>query len=174
MPALAHRKRHASGDAQALQGDRAAMAASAGGLLDLIAESFARLAGKPLVGLAPAGYEPAMWQAPRAIGARGIGFEPRYFYGNRMLLDLLGMSASELAGTSPRQQAEPLLRAERERMIDELARNDIVEIYGVVGLTATGRRFAISDAQIWNLIDRRGGRHGLGITFSAWRYLDGT
>lgn len=173
MTALAHWNRRARRAAEAPHGDRAEVAASAGGRLDLIAESFARLSGRPLVDISPAGFEQAMWEAPRAIAAYGIGLEPRFFYGNRVMLELLGMTANEFIGTISRHQAEPVLREERERMIDGLAQHDIVDVYAVVGIAANGRRFAISNAQIWNLIDRKGARHGLGTTFADWQFLDG-
>ncbi|HEY6814487.1 MAG TPA: MEKHLA domain-containing protein [Croceibacterium sp.] len=149
------------------------MAASAGSRLKLIADSFARLGGKPLVDDTAVGLERALWEAPRAIAAHGVEPEPRFFYGNRILLDLLGMAASDFIGTVSQHLAEPVLREEQQRMIDGLTRHDIADVYAVVGIAANGRRFAIANAQIWNLVDRHGGRHGLGTTFADWQFLDG-
>src|SRR5690349_2700027 len=83
----------------ALRSDRAAMQASAGGRLGLMAESFARLAGQPLVEPSEVGLEAAMWDAPRAIVAHGTEPEPRFFYANRIALELLAMTATQFIGT---------------------------------------------------------------------------
>ena len=154
------------------QADRSAMRESAGARLALIAESFARLAGKPLVDLTPGGFEEAMWHAPRAIVAYGIEPEPRFFYGNRVALEVLAMTSGELIGTIANRLGEPVLREEQSRMIAGLARHDIVDMYAVVGLAANGRRYAISNAQLWNLVDRHGGHHGRAATFADWQFLD--
>ncbi len=152
--------------------DRIAMEISAGGRLALIAESFARLAGRPLVDITPAGFEQAMWEAPHVIVAHGVEPEPRLFYGNRIALELLAMTAAEFIGKPANETAEPTLREERSRIIDGLAKHDIVDLYGVVGVAANGRRHTVSNALLWNLVDRHGGRHGVGATFSKWQFLD--
>jgi hypothetical protein len=115
-----------------------------------------------------------MWEAPRGIVAHGTEPEPRFFYANRIALELLAMTADEFIGTIANRLAEPVLREESMRLTAGLAQHDIVDIYAVVGLATNGRRFAISDAQIWNIVDRHGGRHGLGTTFAEWQFLDGS
>jgi hypothetical protein len=161
-------------NASALRSGRAAMQTSAGGRLGLIAESFARLAGRPLVEPSELGLEAAMWDAPRAIVAHGTEPEPRFYYANRVALELLGMTATEFIGTIARSLAEPVIREERARLAAGLAQRDIVDIYAVVGIAANGRRFSISSAQVWKILDRHGGRHGLGTTFAEWQFLDGS
>jgi hypothetical protein len=152
--------------------DRSVVRASAGARLPLIVDSFQRLAGKPLVDLTPSGFEEAMWDAPRAIVAYGNEPEPRLFYANRIAIELLAVDANELIGTIANNLVEPVLREERSRLIGGLEQHDIVDVYAVVGVAANGRRFAISNAQVWNIVDRHGGRHGLGTTFAAWQFLD--
>ena len=152
--------------------DRSAMQASAGERLALIADSFERLAGRPLVEPSADGIEQAMWLAPRAIVAHGTEAEPLFFYGNRIALELFAMTAAEFIGLPSSRSAEPALRQERARMLEGLARGDIVEDYASVRIAANGRRFAISHAQVWNLVDPRGGRHGQAATFAEWRFLD--
>jgi hypothetical protein len=152
--------------------DRSAMQASAGGRLALIAESFARLAGRPLVEPSPGGSEQAMWDAPRAIVAHGTEPEPRFFYGNRVALELFAMTAAAFIGLPSKRSAEPALRQERARMLAGLAQHDIVDDYAGVRIASTGRRFAISHAQVWNIVDEHYGRHGQAATFAEWQFLD--
>jgi hypothetical protein len=152
--------------------DRSAMQASAGGRLALIVESFALLAGRPLVEPSPGGIEHALWDAPRAIVAHGTEPEPRFFYGNRVALELFAMNAAEFIGLPSQRSAEPALRQERARMLAGLAQHDIGDDYAGVRNAATGRRFAISHAQVWNIVDTHGGRHGQAATFAEWQFLD--
>lgn len=152
--------------------DRSAMQASAGGRLALIAESFFRLAGRPLVEPAQGDLEQALWEAPRAIVAHGTEPDPRFFYGNRIALELFAMTAAEFIGLPSKRSAEPALRQERARMLAGLAERDIVDDYAGVRIAATGRRFAISHAQVWNIVDANGGRHGQAATFAEWQFLD--
>lgn len=163
---------HDSRDRDAERSDRAAMQASAGGRLRHIAESFERLARRPLVIASPDGIEAAMWNAPRPIMVHGTEPEPRFFYANRIALEILSMRADEFIGTIAHRLAEPLLREESIRLAEGLARHDIVDLYAVVGLAANGRRFTMSNAQIWNIVDRHGGHHGMGATFPTWQFLD--
>src|SRR6187399_1012346 len=112
------------GNVRALRSDRTAMQTSAGGRLGLIAESFARLTGKPLVEPSEGGLELAMWDAPRAIVAHGIEPEPRFFYANRIALELMAMTAAEFIGTIASSLAEPVLREESRRLAAGLAQHD--------------------------------------------------
>lgn len=151
--------------------DRAAMAASAGPRLRVIAESFARLAGTPLVEAPPGPLEPALWDAPRAVVAHGTEAVPRFFYGNRLALELFEMRAVRFIGLPSHRSAEPGLREERARMLARLERDDLIDDYSGVRLSATGRRFEIARAYVWNLVDAHGLRHGQAASFAEWRYL---
>lgn len=152
--------------------DRLAMQTSAGARLAVIAESFERLAGRPLVEASPGGLEQALWEAPRAIVAHGTEAEPLFFYGNRVALELFAMRAAEFIGLPSHRSAEPALREARARMLAGLEHSDIVEGYSGVRIAADGRRFAIAGAYVWNLVDDIGGRHGQAASFAEWRFLD--
>jgi nicotinamide mononucleotide adenylyltransferase len=147
------------------------MQSSAGERLATIAESFARRAGRPLVEPTPGGLERALWEAPRAIVAHGTEPEPRFFYGNRVALDLFAMTAQAFIGLPSHRSAEPALREARARMLAGLEESGIVEDYSGVRIAANGRRFAIAGATVWNLVDERGHRQGQAATFSDWRFL---
>jgi hypothetical protein len=153
-------------------GDRAAMRDSAGARLSLIAGSFARLAGRPLVEDTD-DLERALWDAPRAIVAHGTESEPLFFYGNRTALALFAMRAAAFIGLPSHRSAEPALREERAAMLDRLAGGQMIDDYAGVRIAANGRRFRITRAHVWNLFDQRGARHGQAATFADWRFLDG-
>ena len=151
--------------------DRAAMRDSAGARLQVIAESFARLTGQPLVAAAADDLERALWDAPRAIVAHGIEAEPRFFYGNRAALALFAMRAEDFIGLPSYRSAEPALREERAAMLARLERDQVVDDYAGVRIATNGRRFAIGPAHVWNLLDTHGTRHGQAATFAQWRFL---
>jgi hypothetical protein len=152
-------------------GEREAMGASAGTRLALIAESFERLAGRALVERGADGLERALWEAPRVIVAHGTEARPLFFYGNRAALALFEMRASQFIGLPSERSAEPEERDERARMFAALERHDVIDDYAGVRIAASGRRFEITRAHVWNLRDREGHRHGQAATFARWRFL---
>jgi hypothetical protein len=40
-----------------------------------------------------------------------------------------------------------------------------------VRVSASGRRFRISGATVWNLVDEQGWRRGQAAAFAEWQYL---
>jgi hypothetical protein len=149
--------------------DRLAMRASAGKRLTLIAASFARLAGRPLVVTGP--LEQALWEAPRAIVAHGTELEPLFFYGNRLALRLFAMRAADFIGLPSHRSAEPALREERAAMLARLDRDQMIDDYSGVRIAADGGRFRIERAHVWNLVDDAGARQGQAASFADWAFL---
>jgi hypothetical protein len=147
------------------------LTASAGPRLALLAESFERLTGRPLLG-GGAVSAAALWTAPCAILAHGIEPDPLFFYGNRLALELFEVTAQQLLRMPSRLSAETVDRAERARLLDQVSRRGVIEDYAGVRISATGRRFRIERAVVWNLIDRAGDLHGQAAAFDAWTRLD--
>lgn len=147
------------------------MTASAGPRLALIAESFARLTGRSLLGEAPVSAS-ALWTSPYAILAHGTQPDPIFFYGDRLTLELFEMTAEQFIRTPSRLSAEAPNRTERARLLDQVTRRGVIEDYAGVRISATGRRFRIERATVWNLIDARGELHGQAAAFDAWTRLD--
>lgn len=144
--------------------DATRMRASAGERLELIAQSYQRLTGAPLCTGDP-------WDAPRAVVAHGTEKPPRFFYANRLALELFAMSADEFIGLPSHESAEAALREERAAMLARLERDDLVTDYSGVRIAADGSRFRIEDAVVWNLLDEHGNRHGQAAAFADWTCL---
>jgi len=151
--------------------DMALIAASAGARLSLIAASFQRLTG---TGLVEAGGDlaRALWAAPRAVVAHGQGVDPVFFYGNRLALDLFEVTAADFVAMPSRLSAEPLLRDERARLLARVSADGFIDDYAGVRVSASGRRFRIEQAVVWNLADENGAVHGQAATFHRWTRLD--
>lgn len=144
---------------------------SAGPRLALIAESFARLTGRSLLG--DTAFSPAaLWSAPRAILAHGTQADPIFFYGDRLALELFEVTPQQLVQMPSRLSAESPDRAERARLLDQVTRHGVIEDYAGVRISATGRRFRIEQATVWNLIDAAGVVQGQAAAFDTWTRLD--
>jgi hypothetical protein len=132
----------------------------------LIAQSFAALVGRALV---EPGGDPvlALWRAPAAVVAHGTEADPLFFFGNRAALTAFDCAIERFVGMPSRLSAEAPLRDERRRLLDRVARDGFIDDYAGTRISATGRRFRIERAVVWNLVDARGVRHGQAATFGA-------
>ncbi len=138
------------------------------GRLRLIVASYRRLTGRELIADAPAdiaALRAAVWNAPRAIVAHGTENDPVFFYGNRLALQLFEMSFDEFARLPSRFSAEPLLREQRAKLLEQVARQGYVDGYSGMRIAKSGRRFMIADGTVWNLVDENGQRHGQAAVF---------
>ena len=136
--------------------------------LALITESFLRLTGKPLIDDPSPG---SLWNAPRVIVAHGTEADPVFFYGNRMALDVFEMDFASFTRLPSRYSAEPMNREERARLLERVSRDGFIDDYAGVRISATGKRFRIGQAVVWNLIDVEGRIHGQAATFDRWVML---
>lgn len=131
----------------------------------LVAESFARLVGRPLVADPGADIVSALWCAPRAILAHGTEADPVFFFGNARALEVFETDVAAFTAMPSRLSAEAPLRGERQALLDRVSRDGFISDYAGIRITATGRRFRIEQAIVWNLVDAHGVRHGQAATF---------
>lgn len=131
----------------------------------LVAQSFARLLGRPLV---PHGGDvvAALWHAPFVVVAHGTQDDPVFFFGNRRALDAFETDLERFTRMPSRLSAEAPLREERQMLLDRVAAAGFIDDYSGVRIAASGRRFRIERAIVWNLIDGAGRRHGQAATFA--------
>jgi hypothetical protein len=137
--------------------------------LPLIADSFSRLTGRPLL----AGDVPQdLWHASFALVAHGVQPDPVFFFGNRTALELFEMTPQVFITMPSCLSAEPDLRSERAALMARVTRDGFIDDYSGVRISATGRRFRIRNATVWNLDDAAGMRHGQAAAFRDWTFLD--
>lgn len=132
----------------------------------LIAESFARLLGRPLV-LPGDDVAGALWNAPLAIVAHGTEDDPLFFFGNRAALARFEATLDHFVGMPSRRSAEAPLREERQALLDRVARDGFIDDYAGIRISARGTRFPIREAIVWNLIDASGTIHGQAAAFAV-------
>jgi hypothetical protein len=112
-----------------------------------------------------------LFAAPFVVVSHGVGADPLLNYGNRVALALWEMTPDALVATPSRLTAEPMLREARERLLEETAQKGFVSGYEGVRISATGRRFRISNVTIWNVTDAAGRPAGQAAAFGRWTFL---
>jgi hypothetical protein len=138
------------------------------GFFALLTDSYARALGALLV---PPGKD-ATWlycDAPFVVLAHGTDLDPNFIYANRCAQACFEYSWDEFLALPSRLSAEPIDRAERQSLLDQVARNGFLSGYRGIRVAKSGRRFLIEGGVVWELIDRAGTRHGQAATFRSWR-----
>lgn len=130
----------------------------------LIAESYRRLTGRAL---ADGDDADALWAAPRAIVAHGTEADPLFYFGNRVALRVFEMTFEAFTQMPSRLSAEQQLREERATTLERVMRCGIVEDYAGVRISATGRRFRITNAAVWIVSDAHGHVTGQAAAFAV-------
>lgn len=136
-----------------------------------ITASYRRLTGRALVAGVEGDAVAALWHAPFAIVAHGTEADPVFFFGNRVALELFEMDFATFTRLPSRFSAEPLLREERARLLERVTRYRIIDDYAGVRVSASGRRFRITDASVWNLTDTNGAPSGQAAAFARWEHV---
>jgi hypothetical protein len=134
----------------------------------LLADSHARLVGAPLV---PPGKD-ADWlyrEAPFVVLAHSTEQDPKFIYANKAAQACIEYSWEEFMSLRSRLSAEAPDRAERQSLLEEVARHGFLSSYRGLRVAKSGRRFIIEDGIVWELLDREGLRHGQAATFLSWR-----
>ncbi|EXI74495.1 MAG TPA: MEKHLA domain-containing protein [Candidatus Accumulibacter phosphatis] len=135
----------------------------------LILSSHSRLLQRTLLPDSRQG-DPArcLYHAPFVVLAHDAAPDPLFFYGNRAAQALFAMPWRQLVHLPSRLSAEPLAREERQRLLDRVARQGFIDDYGGVRIAATGKRFRIAGATVWNLLDGKSVVVGQAAAFANW------
>ena len=134
----------------------------------LVAQSFARLLGRPMVEGSNADPVASLWAAPLVIVAHGTEADPLFFFGNRAALTRFECTPAQFIAMPSRFSAEAPNRAERQALLERVTRDGYIADYAGVRISATGHRFRIEQAVVWNLIDADGIVHGQAAAFDQW------
>jgi hypothetical protein len=139
----------------------------------LMIESFRRWTGRELIppAVPPDRRARELFEARFVVVSHDASPDPVLTYGNRAALALWETDWKTLAAMPSRLTAEALERRERERLLDRVSRRGYIDDYNGIRISATGRRFRIAGATVWNLVDAAGGHRGQAAMFSRWEYL---
>jgi len=136
----------------------------------LLLDSYRRWLGCELLPRqgSPAEQTHALFHAPFVVVSHGTQADPILNYGNGAALKLWEMEWAAFTQTPSRLTAEAPERSERARLLDEVTRNGFIANYKGVRISATGKRFRIDEAIVWNLRDENAAHYGQAATFARW------
>ncbi len=140
----------------------------------LLHESFLQRAGRPLLSdvSTPADALRAFSNSAMAIVSHGTEMDPIFNYGNPTALNLFEMDWDRFTRTPSRHSAELPERGERMRLLNTVSQDGIIHDYSGIRISATGRRFRIFQASVWNLQDPSGNYRGQAAAFANWEFLE--
>lgn len=137
----------------------------------LLADSYKRLlacAPPFLEGCRSDGPDWLYANAPKCVLAHSTAADPLFIYANKAAQALFEYNWDEMIGMPSRLSAEAPNRAERQRLLDAVARDGFATGYSGIRISKSGRRFRIQDGVLWQLRDASGTLHGVAATFSNW------
>ena len=139
-----------------------------------LVRSFRRVVGRDLIEPGSDALETArrLYEAPFVVLSHGVQDDPILNYGNACALTVWEMSFADFTLMPSRGTAEAMLREERERLLAIAAQKGFIDDYAGVRISASGRRFQIENAIIWNVTDEQGARIGQAATFDRWSDLE--
>lgn len=141
----------------------------------LLWDSHRRLTGRPLLPDAdprdPVAIAGALYHAPFVLLSHDTAADPLFNYANLTAQRLFELAWGEFVGMPSRYSAEPLARAERERLLARVASHGYIDDYSGVRVARSGRRFLIRAATVWNLLDDAGTLRGQAAMFACWEDL---
>ncbi len=140
----------------------------------LLCDSYQRLTEESLTGDVVSGDDMALarWlyaENSACLLAHDGQADPIFTYANKASQALFGYDWDEFVTLPSRLSAEAPERAERQRLLDAVARDGFISDYRGVRIAKDGRCFWIERATVWQLIDAAGHCHGQAAVFSNWR-----
>lgn len=139
--------------------------------IELLADSFERVVGRPLLAVNGEERAKAIHEAPFVLVSHGTESDPILNYGNRLALELWEMSWEALTSTPSRLTAEPGRREDREKMMNSVRANGFVENYNAVRISHSGKRFRIEETVVWNVLTKDDVLRGQAAMFPRWTFL---
>ncbi len=112
-----------------------------------------------------------LYHAPFALLSHDTLDDPCFTYANLTAQRLFEMPWQEIVGLPSRYSAEPLVRAEREKLLTQVREYGYIDDYKGVRIARSGRRFRILHATVWTLLDAQGQAAGQAAAFSDWEVL---
>ncbi len=119
----------------------------------------------------PAEIAHELFHASFILLSHGTEDDPVLNYGNQSALGLWETTWSELICMPSRLTAEPTERQSRAQLLNQAAQQHYIQNYQGIRISTTGRRFRISNAEIWDIWDEQGQKCGQAAKFSQWQWL---
>jgi len=112
-----------------------------------------------------------LFTAPFVVVSHGTQTDPILNYGNQTALDLWEMDWPQFTQTPSRLTAEPMERADRDRLLQHAKQQGYIDDYQGIRISRSGQRFRIQNVILWDVLDAAGDRCGQAATFAEWQLL---
>lgn len=134
--------------------------------------SFKHWTGNDLLDVSgsPTEIAAALFAAPICLVSHGTEADPIFNYGNRQALALWELSWEQFTQMPSRYTAEPMVQAERDRLLATTATQGWSNFSGI-RITSTGKRFEVQDGIIWNVLDQQHQHCGQAAVYSQYEFL---
>ena len=142
----------------------------------LLIDSFERLTGKNLLPNRSAeihalSLAQGLYELDAVVLSHNGGGDPIFTYANRKAQEIFEYDWDTFLTLPSRLSAEPDRREDRSAMLQSAAEQGYISNYGGVRVSASGRRFEISNAIIWNLEGEDGAKVGQAAVFDQFVFL---
>jgi len=138
----------------------------------LLLNSFQHWTGRELLKVTGTPTEQAqqLFLAPFVLVSHNTENDPIFNYGNQQALALWELNWSEFTQMPSRKTAEPTLREDRQRLLQETAAQGFGE-YSGVRISSTGKRFKIKRGLLWNVVDGESRYCGQASMFNDYEFI---
>ncbi len=140
--------------------------------IQYLCNSFEKWTGKSLI-QSNTIYQMAheLYHAPFVVVAHGTQQEPIFNFANLKAQELWELDWIQFTQLPSRLSAEPLHQSTREQFMKEVTQNGFVSNYEGIRISATGKRFMIKNAIVWNILNDAGEYQGQAAMFREWDFL---
>ena len=137
--------------------------------VERLAASYRKWTGRALIGSTPGNHlAETIYRSPAVILSHNTAADPLFNYANLAGLNLFEVDWVTAMATPSRASAEPVNQDERARLMKCVTERGFIDDYRGVRVSATGRRFLIERATVWNVLDSSERLIGQAATFDEW------
>ncbi|MGH8119252.1 MAG: MEKHLA domain-containing protein [Gammaproteobacteria bacterium] len=139
----------------------------------LLCSSYERWTGKPLLSAQVKVNNPAqaLFDAPFVLVSHGTEKDSIFNFGNHAALKLFEMEWDDFIRLPSRKSADEENREDRARLMARVSADGYATGCTGVRISSSGRRFLITGATVWNMVDEQDRYHGQAAMFTDWKYL---
>ena len=140
---------------------------------ELILSSLLRMTGRTLVDpeLSNGERYRSLFEAPFCVLSHTTDADPIFNYANKTAMELFEMDWATFTQLPSRLSAEPQTREERDHLLERVTKHGFIDDYKGVRVSASGKRFMVEDAIVWNMIDEQGTYRGQAAVLFKWTML---
>jgi hypothetical protein len=113
-----------------------------------------------------------LFDAHFVLVSHGTETDSIFNFGNRAALELFELGWEEFIRLPSRESADQDNKEDRSRLMARVHKEGYVPDCSGVRISSTGKRFLITGATVWNVIDDHDKYHGQAAMFSSWSYLE--